>query len=356
MQVRWFLAFGLMAFAAPVYAASSPPQTGSVRLFVEFPMHHDNVDDIFDQNNPAHAWPTVLKNTAVMHFSQGYILRPRTPVDYIVAFLKRNHIKMSLGINVVMQGYDTTPPTRVKSETGEPVICGEHVAASGFPANAGLAIAKIQQAGGQVDFVTLDEPLYAGHEYTHNPARRGQSYGCQWTIPQVAEMVAQAVKSINAVNTNHALRYAEWEPMGTRTVSTEQKFADFQVWEPMLTKTLGQKITYMFADADMLGVSKSSLPETEALMVRLKPWLAQYGGIELVANCTGGRKTEDSAKWGEEAIESCRRAEALGITNPTIAMWGNWNQHMPAQLVPETLPGSYTNDMLRYLAIRNPSR
>jgi len=333
----------------PTAARAAPPDQTPIKLFIAFPMHHDNVEDIFDQTNPAHAWPNVLRNTAVISFSDGYILRPHAPVATIVAFLKQHNIKMSLAINVVLQGKDTSPPTYATTASGQQTPCGHHVPASGTPSDAGVAIDKIQQAGGRVDFVTLDEPLYFGHEYTHNLARGDQSYGCQWSIPQVAGMVKAAVQSINRVNTNANIRYAEWEPMGNRLISADQKFADIQAWEPALTQVLGQKITYMFSDANLLGTGRDSLQDTQSLMLRLKPWLAQYGNIELIANCIGDKQTPDSAAWGEEAIQNCRRAEQLGLKSRSIALWANWIQRMPEQLVPETLPGSYTNDMLRYL-------
>src|SRR5450631_4301158 len=138
---------------------------------------HRAVDlmDLFRTDAP---WQEAASHVKVFKLYASYLSgAPQEEVDAIVSDLNRRHIPIALEVGVMNIGPKATNPP-----------CGGLglVEGYGIPKVARANSDKIKRAGGTIQFIAMDEPLWFGHYFKGKP---GGQPGCQSSIDQILDLI-----------------------------------------------------------------------------------------------------------------------------------------------------------------------
>src|SRR5450631_4494865 len=134
--------------------------------------------DLMDLFKPDAPWQEAASHVKVFKLYASYLSgAPQEEIDNIVADLNRRHIPLALEVGVMNVGPKSTNPP-----------CGGfgQVEGYGTPEWAKSIAQKIKKAGGIIQFVAMDEPLFYGHYFKGRPGRQP---GCQSSIDIVVGLV-----------------------------------------------------------------------------------------------------------------------------------------------------------------------
>src|ERR1700683_53214 len=167
--------FGLIVLTMLLPAAVAAPQlwfSPGDDLEVKGIVGHPDFPKLFEEPS---AWPTGLSHVDVFQFRAPYLARKPEDSSRYYAFLKAHHIAIAVAMTVLPaencgQGIEGTLPRKNIADYPRRI-----------KVNAGI----------DIDYVVMDEPLYYGHDYNGANA-------CHFSIADVAQGVADSVEAIRS--------------------------------------------------------------------------------------------------------------------------------------------------------------
>ncbi|HTW28765.1 MAG TPA: hypothetical protein VME92_16685 [Acetobacteraceae bacterium] len=235
----------------------------------------------------------------------SFILNASTAqLQQIFAYLQQNHIALALQAAVLPQGADGT---------------GMNVEGYYNIASLQTALDRIQTLGGNLQYVTMDEPLYYGHQST-------EVHAGQASITAVAQQAASTVALIKSVFAD--VQVGDTEPTNVPASDLQQFMQAFQ-------QASGQPLAFVQADVDWNDPAWQSTLESWAATVRAAG--SQFGVIY-----DGKPSDATSLAWTISAEQHMAAVEADPLIAPSQVLVDSW-QANPSQLLPEGLPGTLTH-------------
>jgi len=207
--------------------------------------------------------------------------------------------------------------------------CGEGV--EGFAGlGEGLLIARrIQEAGGRIDFIALDEPYFYAHIYDGLNA-------CHWTAEQVALAVNEFVKGMRSVFPAAVIGDIEPLPLGLPV-------EEYMQWMEAYRQVTGGDLDFLHLDLDYHDPTWSvkAFQLEEFCRSRGIPFGVIYNGEDT-----------SNAEWINSAWERAGIYEQRQGGQPDHVVFQSWNDH-PDSVLPENEPESFTHLINRYFRSRS---
>jgi len=185
---------------------------------------HHSWETLYYQRDPQ--WPPALTRVTVMGLlTQALVKIPDADLARVVAELKRRHI--ALGVEMLAQAYTLPGMTA-------PAGCGGGVEGYYPPEQTAALAARIRRAGGQLDYIAMDEPLWFGHYYTG-------PHACRSSIEDVAARVAANLREYQKLFPNVVI--GDIEPFPSIT-DEPQWSADYQHWREAFRRAVGEPVAF----------------------------------------------------------------------------------------------------------------
>ena len=198
--------------------------------------------------------------------------------------------------------------------------CGMGV--EGFGAELALPEAtRIQQLGGNLQYIALDEPFYHASSLYNGPN------GCQWTPAQIAANALQSVAQVRTVFPDVIVGDIEPVPSGSNWLSVYT--AGIDAW----TAAAGAPFAFFHFDINWGDDWK---PDVESLREALQQRSIPFGMIY-----NGWTSDSSNAQWMSDAENHYAEWEAQGGTIPSHVIFQSWYAY-PDHVLPETDPTALT--------------
>ena len=123
---------------------------------------------------------------------------------------------------------------------GAPEHCGAGVEGYDSPEETGRIAAKLKEAGINLKYIDMDEPLWFGHYYNEKNA-------CRSTIEDVAERVAANLAAYHKLWPDVVI--GDIEPVPSLTVQPNWQ-KDYQQWLQAFQAHAGRPLAFMVLDID----------------------------------------------------------------------------------------------------------
>ncbi len=307
--------------------AVSPLGTGSKIVWL-VPLH--DFEEMYESppGDPSRSeWNRVSKHVQIIRFNAGYINRLSDDVlAKIVEDLKRRHI--SIGMVVLALNW-----------VGEEA-CGKGVEGYGDPGMAKKVIQKIQNAGGTIDYIEMDEPLYF-HHYAN-----GKNC-CHGTIQNTAERTAAIIKIYKSAFPNAIV--GDTEPFPAVSNQPHWK-AEYAEWVKSFQRQSGTPLSFLHLDFawgnSAISTGPNHAPNREAIaaLAQSAAAVARENGLQVGMIYNGDGSSTSDVEWVEMAKKHMNCVENSGIA-PEQAIIETWNkrpdgQFRPANLLPVSDPGA----------------
>jgi uncharacterized protein (TIGR03437 family) len=267
--------------------------------------------DYLDLFAPGAAWTTASSRIQVFKmYTQmlsttfpGYF--PDATLQQIFSYLNSNHIALAVE-------FPPLTPT---------ATCGMGV--EGFAGETALAVAaRIQQLGGNLQYIAFDEPFFHASSLYTGPN------GCQWTPQQIAANALQSLNQIRTVFPNVIVGDIEPVPAGANWLS--EYTAGMDAW----LAAAGAPFAFFHFDVDWLD---NWAPAVESLREAL-----QQRGIPFGIIYNGWTTDLSDASWIDDAENHYVEWEAQGGgTIPNHVIFQSWYPY-PTHVLPEADPTAFT--------------
>ena len=204
--------------------------------------------------------------------------------------------------------------------------CGQGI--EGFAGiQEGLHIARrIQQAGGVLHLLAMDEPYYFGHFYDGPNA-------CRWTDKRIAQEIGGYIQGLRSLFPE--LIVGDTEPLAGKAGAPQ-----YQAWMVAFRAVNGYDLAFLHLDIDW---SRPNWP-AEALSVE------QFGRerrVPVGLIYTGNFTDADDEAWLSIAGERIKRYELEAGGNPQQVLFQSWHDK-PDHLLPDTEPYTFTGLIRAY--------
>ena len=262
-------------------------------------------------------WKTVAANISVFKIGPGFLQQGKDEdLQLIFSELKRHNIKLALEIGMA-----------TRSEH-----CQETTEAYGAPGLVEGLLKRLNQLGGDLAYIAMDEPLYYGHQFEGGGA-------CKLSVRQVAADVAPNVKIARSIFPN--VKIGDIEVVG----SSKEFLQATEEWVDAYREAVGFNLAFLHADE---GWSRDGMTNLKPLSAFLKSRRVNFG---IIYNGGGTDGSTDQA-WGRETVDHFTYIESgLGIV-PDQAIFQTWVP-LPSHNLPEAASGTLTNLVLQYLQPRS---
>lgn len=191
----------------------------------------------------------------------------------------------------------------------------------------GLLIARrIQQAGGQLDLLALDEPYYYGHFYDGPGA-------CRWTDEKIIRQIVDYVNGMRLVFPD--LRVGDTEPLAGPAGAPQ-----YQAWLVAFKAVAGYDLDFLHLDIDWSRPDWTA--EAKAVMA-----FGEQRGTPVGVIYTGNPQDASDQAWVSICGERIKRFELENGAQPAQVVFQSWNDKPDAAL-PESDPFSFTGLIAAY--------
>ncbi|MEO8656948.1 MAG: hypothetical protein ABI693_00675 [Bryobacteraceae bacterium] len=197
--------------------------------------------------------------------------------------------------------------------------CGAGV--EGFAGEVALQLAtRIQQLGGNLQYIAMDEPFYFGRIYTGPNA-------CQWSPQEVAADAVQNIAQIKSIFPNVIVGDIEPVPATANWLSRYASCID--AWKA----AAGSPLPFFHFDVDWNDDWRSNV---ESMRQELAQRSIPFGIIY-----NGWNTDQSDAAWVSDAENHYVDWEAKGGTIPGHVIFQSWYPY-PDHVLPETDPTAFT--------------
>jgi hypothetical protein len=270
--------------------------------------------DFFQMFDPAAPWQRTAKGIQVQELPPSLVLSAdKATLSRIIADLGRRHIALAVEF-----GWLHSP-----NDDGR---CGKGVEGFAHSGAASRFSRLIKEAGGDLQYVDMDEPLTFGHAYKGPQA-------CKWTIEQTAANVAEGVAAIRAIFPN--VQIGDTEPVGSADPTWP---AQIRQWVAAYQAATGTPLAFLHADIQWNQPWQRELGLVKAI--------AHQNGLSFGIIYDGVGKTD--VEWADGAVARFHQIEGNLQWKPDTAIIKSW-EPLPTHMLPENQPGTLTNLALRYL-------
>ena len=313
-----FLCFlGLFVTHAAAFA-----QAGNIQFWLggEDPItvrdkHRDSPADFMDLFSPNAPWPRSAQKVSVFKISMQFASRgSESDLAALVAGLRQR--KIALGIEMGM----------LRNDRG----CGK---GEGYMSKDLLiqGMKRIKQAGGQLEYVTMDEVVFFGHEKTW-PDQPGQT-PCRDSLDEIAKEIAENVTLIHQYFPEAKIGAAE--PITTNNqVDLNRAVKDYVAFADLYRQATGSNLAFMHAD--IAWRSKNWQPGLAPLKAAMVSRGIRFGII-----IGGNPDFKDDVSWTHEGLSQLRSLSSNPATAPQDIVMQSW-QPLPSSYLPESQPGTTT--------------
>jgi F5/8 type C domain len=207
-----------------------------------------------------------------------------------------------------------------------PPECGNGIEGFAGRDEGALIANRIIQAGGRIDLIALDEPLYFASIYEGGQA-------CGWEPAMVAAEVGEFVNVMRGFFPDALIGDIEPTPSPT-TVGT------YTAWLETFRQVNGYDPAFLHLDIDW---SRDDWP----VMAREIVGFGAELGVPIGIIYTGNHSDPDDATWLAIAGERVKEFEEVSGQAPPHVVFQSWMDH-PDQALPENDPGTFTNLVVTY--------
>ena len=266
--------------------------------------------DAADQWKPDAAWSTVAAHTRVAKLIAGNIENTQqTDLKAVIDEVRRRHMALALEIGPLVRSPACGPPTESYGRAGE----------------TEAILQRIRSAGGELDYVAMDEPFYYGHV---DPG------GCRLPSAEIARQVAASIASMRRIFPN--LKVGDIDVVE----ADRARVAGLVQWTDDYRAATGERLAFLHADVAWSELAMSNLPSLAAgLRQRQVPFGIIYNGDADV----GG-----DVEWMRSALDHIAEIETVLGVHPDAAIFQAWTRN-PSRVLPEDQPGTLMNVALKYL-------
>ena len=290
--------------------------------------------DLMEMFSPEAQWQQAASHVKVFLLVGSYLSRaPQEEVNRIVADLKRRRIPIALAVGVMNVGPRATNPP-----------CGGlgMVEGYGIPKLAHIQSQKIKQAGGEIRYIAMDEPVWFGHYFKGKP---GGQPGCHSSITEILSLIREPLAA-----------YAEEFPSIVVGDTEPSDIAEQSHWKEDLTEwatgfraQYGHPLAFTHLDVPF------NRPGEEGYAVdffRQAQKLKSEGLISAIGIIYDGTPTDASDEaWVQDAKAHIQLLEDKNGLRPDQAIIQSW-QAYPQHVLPETAAGSLTG-LVNFYAARS---
>ena len=211
-----------------------------------------------------------------------------------------------------------------------PPECGEGVEGFAGTSEGQIIAERIQNAGGTIDFIAMDEPYFYGHFYDGPNA-------CKWSDVEIAEGVDEFIQFMRGFFP--VVIIGDTEPLAGPTTA-----ADYTDWLLTFREVAGYDLAFLHMDIDWSRVTwPGEVKEIEEF--------GQQEGIPIGLIYTGNFGDPDDETWLSISGERVKRYEIDTAGNPAHILFQSWHDH-PDFVLPETEAYTYTNFIVTYFEAR----
>ncbi len=264
-------------------------------------------------------WSQAGSRVNVFELSKKFIdATPENDLRRVLDDLKRR------GIGIAMQG---TPLLASKT-------CGLGVEGHGPPHDMAATARRIKQLGGQLAYISMDEPLFYGHRFTGD-ARR---VACHLAISEVARQSADKIAEVREIFPE--VKVGDIEPVGITPSDAAQWADDMTQWLRAFREATGTPLAFMRLDCVWLHPNWEA--QFDAVVPRIRAEKVPLGIIY-----DGTPKDATDVEWTTSAQNHARLVERKLGDPPEQVAFQSWMDH-PRAMLPENAPGSLTNLVRTY--------
>ena len=287
---------------------------GGVDSVVQRDRHESNPADYMELFGPNAPWAQSASRLSVFMISTQFATRANDKdLATLVGELRRRKLGLALEAGML------------RNDKG----CGK---GEGYiPQNLlKRALTRIQQAGGDLNYVTMDEVVFFGHERNW-PDKLGPP--CKDSIDEVAHEAAQKVAQIHAVFPNAMIGAVE--PITTgHNFNASKLVEDYATFADRYRAQTGEKLAFLHADIAWRSRGwEAAVPQMKAA--------ARARGIPFGVIFGGTPDQKDDVSWTREGLEQLRNFARNPSISPDDVLIQTW-QPLPTRELPETKPGTHT--------------
>jgi hypothetical protein len=289
--------------------------------------------DLMDLFSPDAPWQRAASHVKVFLLYGSHLSHaPQDEVDRIVGDLNRRHIPIALAVGVMNIGPKETRPS-----------CGGLGLVEGY-GTAQLArnvSGKIKHAGGSIQFIAMDEPLWFGHYFKGRP---GGQPGCLSSIGQILELMREPLAVYAEEFRNIVV--GDTEP----TVIAEQDHwrDDVSAWANGFRNQFGRPLAFVHLDIPFGHPGEEGFALDYYRQLEKLKQQGLIGAIGLIYNGTAADSSDEA--WIQDAKEHIRLLEDKHGLHPDHALIQSWAAY-PQHVLPESSTGSLTG-LINYYAAR----
>lgn len=247
---------------------------------------------------PDAPWPSFMDHVQVVALAGAIAATPDDVYAKTFAKLKEKHIKFAI-------------ESLALSWVGFKEPCGKGVESyTDPPGNAQIA-RRIKAAGGELTYVTMDEPLFNGRYYN------GQN-ACHSTIHNVAERAAAVMREYQKVFPNVVI--GDTEPFPALTKQPNWR-TEYKQWLDAFNQIYGKPIGFLIIDINWPEDNWQWQQSLRQVVQFARDNHLQIGIIYNAAFPDGAKSDE---QWLNRAVENFTQIEGrMGIV-PDKALFESW--------------------------------
>jgi hypothetical protein len=288
------------------FAPLPPMPTGPGRQFTG----SDDFLDLFTETAP---WTEAASGLQVFKLYGEWVAYHATPEELrqVVADLRRRGLALAVEVG----------PLEASAE------CGSGVESFAGVDEGRRIIQRIDQAGGTIQILALDEPYFFAHVYDG-------PHACQWPTEQVALGVDHYVQAMRALLPD--LVIGDTEPL-----AGEADASAYQDWLRTFRDVNGYDLAFLHMDIDW---SRPGWPE-EVLAIE------DFGrgfGVPVGIIYTGNPQDSTDEAWLSIAGERVKRYGQETGGRPAHILFQSWNDK-PDRALPDSEPYTFTGLVRTYL-------
>ncbi|WP_133999823.1 hypothetical protein [Dinghuibacter silviterrae] len=288
---------------------------------------------------PDATWKKAAEHTRVFKLYGSFVNPARQgQIDTIVADLKRRGIAIGLETGTIDVNFKNPVPP-----------CGGLGLVEGYgtPAQAANICAKIKKAGGRIDFLCMDEPLYYGHYFTK---RAGKSQpGCQSPVDTILRLM---------IPTLNVYRQAFPDIVVGEVEPTE--IAAFPGWQQVLSDWTagfralnGRPLAFMQLDIPWANRAPSVEPADAVAYFHFCETLRERHLLDKIGIIYDGTPLDTTdAAWMQDARNHLVELSDRYQLHPDMAIFQSWMPH-PTHAMPDSDPNTLSSIVEFYVQRAN---
>jgi hypothetical protein len=288
----------LLFYSQHAQAAVPTPQVWFGMGDVRTPEKRYNWERIFFTSESV--WPAVLNHVQVISATEQVLnLLPDNDLAKVITKLNQHHLRLSVA--VLAQNWVHEPK------------CGFNVEGYSDPApNARLA-AKLLQAGAQISYLSMDEPLYFGHYYNGQDA-------CHSSIDNIAGRVSIILHEYLKIFPDAEIIDTEPFP----GISNQSDWRDrYKEWILTLHKTTGRSMAGLTVDINWQASWEQSLISVAAFARSLR---LPLGIIYWASPKVSAGTIVSNDLWVNSAVDNFTKIESIMGIVPDRAVFASWTK------------------------------